>query len=69
MDNLTVRKAAALSAIRQQRADKLSAEAARDEVRADLMTIAGRVTALKTIYNLIPQSIRDVIAKYTDATP
>ena len=43
--------------------------AERDAMREDLMTILGRITALKTIWALMPESIRNVIAKYTDRTP
>lgn len=69
MNDIETRKQAVLAAIAERESALAAAEAAKAEIRADLMTILGRITALKTIWALMPQSYRDVISKYTDAEP
>lgn len=61
--------------IQQLRAEKSEAvvlcgqaQEVSEQIRDDLMQVLGRITGLKTIWALIPQALRDVIAKYTDVT-
>ncbi len=58
-----------IARIREIKAERSSLAAEREETCADILTVFGRITALKTLWALMPQSYRDIIAKYTDATP
>ena len=55
--------------IEQLRTEKSEAVLASEDLRADLLSIVGRATAIKTLYNLYPENIKNIIKKYTDVVP
>ena len=55
--------------IEQLRTEKSEAVSLCGDLRADLSAIVGRATAIKTLYNLYPENIKNIIKKYTDVVP